>query len=158
MRNSEAEEYLLRLKYCPDTGKITDNQGRVDVLRGDGYRAVRTHGETYLAHRVAVLLMTGEWPSQIVDHRDLNRGNNVWTNLRQASRRQNQQNHPMQTRNTSGVKGVSWVTSRGKWLAQLSINGRTRNLGRFQSKAEAEAVVRAARETHHGEFANHGTN
>lgn len=157
MRSLSVEELRSLFEYSPDTGAITSSEGRADLLRGDGYHVVRTHGRTYLAHRLAVLLMTGDWPTDIVDHRDLNRGNNVWANLRQATRRQNQQNHATQARNTSGVKGVSWVASRSKWVAQLSIDGRTKNLGRYQTKEEAEAVVRAARETYHGEFANHGS-
>lgn len=43
--------------------------------------------------------------------------------------------------NTSGIKGVSWDRSRNKWLAFKRANGKTKNLGRFNTKEEAERVV-----------------
>jgi len=38
---------------------------------------------------------------------------------------------------SSRYKGVSWQASRGKWYAQIRIDGRTKNLGRFDEEEDA---------------------
>lgn len=50
--------------------------------------------------------------------------------------------------NRSGHKGVSWDSRRGKWLASVKINGKMKNLGRYQTKEGAvEAIYQAQLET-----------
>jgi hypothetical protein len=156
MENLTDRELSTLFRYDKTTGAIYEGERRVDTPAQFGYRRVRHKGRDYRAHRLAYFLVTGLWPPHDVDHKDLNRSNNVWTNLRPATRVQNQRNHRRSISNTSGIKGVSYVASRGKWLAQLRIGGKKVNLGRFPTKEEAEYVVRTARELHHGEFANHG--
>lgn len=46
--------------------------------------------------------------------------------------------------NTSGIRGVCWDKSRGKWIASICVAGKQRNLGRFDSKEEAAAVYNEA--------------
>jgi hypothetical protein len=49
--------------------------------------------------------------------------------------------------NTSGVRGVSWDKSRGKWIATICVSGKQRNLGRFDNKDRArQAYLTAAAE------------
>ena len=55
--------------------------------------------------------------------------------------------------NTSGVKGVSWDSSRRKWRARIKINGKTKLIGRFNDINDAELAIRKARNEVHGEFA-----
>ena len=55
--------------------------------------------------------------------------------------------------NTSGVKGVSWDSSRRKWRARIKINGKTKLVGRFNDIHDAELAIRKARNEVHGEFA-----
>jgi hypothetical protein len=106
-------------------------------------------GVNYLASRLAWLYMTGVWPNGFVDHRDRNVGNNTWDNLRDATRQQNNANSA--PRSALGVKGV--YRSRGKYRAQITINGRYLHLGVFRSVVEAAEVYQAAAKKHHGEFA-----
>lgn len=47
--------------------------------------------------------------------------------------------------NKSGIVGVNWDKSRGKWQASIRFRGHKYNLGRFDSKFEA-AEIRAAAE------------
>lgn len=42
---------------------------------------IQIDGKRYLAHRLAVFYMTGEWPIGDVIHKDGNRSNNRWLNL-----------------------------------------------------------------------------
>ena len=52
----------------------------------------------------------------------------------------------LSARNTSGVKGVSWDCSRGKWKASLMIGGVTHHLGRYTKIEEAIAARTLAEE------------
>lgn len=142
------------LEYDPETGvfkwKIKTAQnvvvGRVagGVCKWWGYRLIRVDKVSYRAHRIAWLYMTGEWPADEVDHINGHRADNRWCNLRAATVKQNRENRAAVANNTSGLRGVSWVVSRKKWLAQIKTHGKNRNLGRFDSMAEAVAARRAA--------------
>jgi hypothetical protein len=101
-----------------------------------------------------VALLTGKWPIGEVDHIDTDGGNNVWTNLRESTRRQNASNTRTKSTNTSGFKGVS--RTRKRWMATITVNYRMTYLGTFDTKEEAhEAYVEAAKRLH-GEFARFG--
>ena len=60
----------------------------------------------YYEQRLALLYMTGEWPSEEMDHRSLDKADNRWRNIRRASHSQNKFNRPKLSTNTSGYKGV----------------------------------------------------
>lgn len=45
---------------------------------------------------------------------------------------------------SSQYKGVSWQKSRQKWYAQIRINGRTKNLGRYEDERSAAAAYNNA--------------
>lgn len=118
-----------------------------------GYWRVCIEGRNYQAHRLAWLWMTGKWPAAQVDHRDLDKANNRWSNLRLATNGQNQANTPKRRRNTSGIKGVYWHKRRGKWQAAIMVSGRLKSLGYRNTKEEAAALYAAAANQHFGEFA-----
>lgn len=120
---------------------------------GGGYLMINVDGKPYRAHRLAWLYMTGEWPTNDVDHKDRDRANNRWANLRAATRSQNIHNMGMRERNTSGVKGASYDSSRGLWMSRIVVNGRLIHLGRFATKEEAGLAYEAAAAKHFGEFA-----
>lgn len=121
-----------------------------------GYRKIEVDGRAYLAHRLAWLYMTGEWPEGEVDHKDCDPANNEWGNLRLATRGQNAQNSSLRADNTSGVKGVSKHPQYDKWVARVGKDGKKHYLGVFPTKEGAEAAAKAFRQALHGEFANHG--
>jgi hypothetical protein len=107
----------------------------------------------YVAHRLARLYMTGEWPREQIDHAKLGRYDNRWENLREATRSENHANKPIGLANTSGVKGVCWNVARGKWQANICVNGVTQHLELFYVKAEAQDAYARASVAHFGEFA-----
>lgn len=87
-----------------------------------------------------------------VDHRDGDGLNNRRCNLRIATAAQNNQNKRLGRHNTSGVKGVSWNTARGKWWAEVMAGGKVQRLGYFERFEDACAArVKAAMQAH-GEF------
>lgn len=146
--------------YCPDEGRFTrlmtvggTKIGDVaNFLRHDGYIQIQISGKKYLAHRLAYLYMTGEWPKNQIDHIDWIRNNNRWANLRNATNSINQQNQRgSKLNNTSGHLGVSWNTRAGKWRAAIQLNGKTIYLGFFDDKHEAsERYLSKKRELHEG--------
>jgi len=161
-----AEEARSVLGYDPVTGLLTwlvdrgknKNKGKTAgaVNKISGYVIIGLFGKRLLAHRLIVLIVTGSWPDREVDHRDLNRSNNTWENLRHAGRKDNCGNAPCHKDNKSGVKGVSWNSERRKWAAQICIDGKQTNLGRYDSIQEAHAAYCKAASAQFGEFARFG--
>ena len=99
--------------------------------RSDGYLEIRVSGKLYLAHRLAWLYVHGYMPENKIDHFDRNRTNNRMVNLREVGDTCSMQNTGMLKNNTSGVKGISWSKTREKWIAQISIRKKNKNLGGF---------------------------
>ena len=58
-------------------------------------------------------------------------------NLRPCTQSQNNANQAQIPGNTSKYKGVSFVASRNKWVAQLRFNGRYVKVGRFKNEIDA---------------------
>jgi len=148
------------LRYDPAAGHLwwkVPGKGRVlsrpaGNLAPNGYRYVRVAGKLELAHRLAWLLMTGDWPVDEIDHENTNSADNRWSNLRPADSSENKCNKRISSRNTTGFKGVS-RTENGRWRAGIALRGKRRSLGRFDTPEEAHAAYAAAAERLHGEFA-----
>jgi hypothetical protein len=119
------------------------------------YVTVAINKKHYALARVIFLMHYGYLP-EIVDHADCNPKNNDISNLRAATKAENQRNAGMYAHNTSGVKGVVWSKACQKWIARIKVMGKTKHLGTFESKELASEFVQLARETFHGKFANHG--
>lgn len=156
-----AETLRLRLHYNHETGVFTRLLPSSNAPAGDvagyendhGYIVIAVCGAQYLAHRLAWLYMTGEWPPEQIDHRNLIKSDNRWANLRPASPSQNNQNTPRKSNNSSSHKGVSWYRAGAKWRARLVVNKREISLGYFDDFDAAKAAYEAAAIEHFGEFA-----
>lgn len=117
-------------------------EGRIQVGIG---------GRMYRAHRIIWLWMTGEWPTENVDHEDLNGLNNSWDNLRLGNKSQNAANTARKSTNKSGFKGVT--RSGQKWAATITKNYRATYIGSFPTAEEAAAAYDDAALRLHGPFA-----
>lgn len=161
-RNNLTAEYVRSiLDYDPETGEMRWKVGRpprakagaiAGHIRSDGYRSVNIDDASYYVHRLAWLVMTGEWPPFEIDHRDARPKNNKWDNLREAEPKQNQRNSKLPRNNTSGCKGVTWDKDRQKWRAQIVTDGVAKNIGRFITFEEAIEARWDATLKQHGEF------
>lgn len=167
------ERLLELVRFDPGAGVFTSladwgrwgrkKAGRVlSVKSVNGYvRVCLPGGQTYLAHRLAWFYMTGAWPELQIDHKNRDRTDNRWENLRQATTSQNSHNAGMPCTNTSGVKGVSWSKQHRKWHAYLKckevFGNRRLTLGLFSELRDAAHSVNEARIRYHGEFANTST-
>lgn len=74
-------------------------------------------------------------------------------NLRIATSGQNKRNTRRRKDNSSGYKGVCYVEKRKKWMARISLNGKEKFLGYFDSAQSAADAYAYAAPIFHGEFA-----
>ena len=119
---------------------------------GNGYTRTAINGKYVLAHRIAWAWMTGEWPSEEIDHINCDPSDNRWCNLRAASRADNAHNMRKPAHNTTGHKGLVWNKQIGKWGARIYVNRKLIGLGHFASKEEAIEAYLAGQKKYHGEF------
>lgn len=146
--------------YKPLTGELvwkktqrTDCIGKVvGSPTGSGYLVTVVGGKMYQLHRLVWVWVYGKDPGAIeLDHRDRNRKNNRWYNLRLADFTQNRINTATQTNNTTGVRGVHKDGNR--YIARIRIRNKRYRLGSFASLEEAAAAYKKAAKELHGEFA-----
>lgn len=160
----DAEKVKELFDYDPETGifrwKINISRHRKGAVAGtpssDGrYLAVRYKGKYYQLSRLAFLWMIGRWPEPEADHRNLDKLDNRWSNLREATKSQNAANRIAFHTNRVGLKGVIRVTRYGvtKYEARIRVAGKQRHLGRFDSAQEAHQAYVIAAEAAHGNFA-----
>lgn len=89
-----------------------------------------------------------------VDHVSRDTLDNRRANLRLCTHAQNCQNRRRIAGSHSSVfHGVSWHKTNRKWVAQIQINGRRKNLGYYLSEAEAALAYNEVAQKHYGEFA-----
>lgn len=77
---------------------------------------------------------------ETVDHINHDIYDNRKSNLRVVNKSENMMNSNISTRNTSGVKGVSYDKSRNMWKAYIQADGKFYNLGRYTDFNDAVAV------------------
>lgn len=150
------------LSYDPETGVFvwlapTSNRVKKGQQAGSnshGYLTIRLDRELYRAHRLAWLYMTGDWPTQMIDHQNSVRADNRFANLREASVQENNRNVDLQTNNTTGFKGVS--RHGANYRAECYANGLRIRVSGFDTPEAAALAAQQARCKLHGEFANHG--
>lgn len=121
-----------------------------------GWR-VCIQGVTYLHCRLVWVWVVGQDPGALeIDHIDGDRSNDRISNLRLATRQQQQWNTDRSCRNTSGCKGVSFYRRLGLWRADIRVGGRQRCLGYFKEKTDALAAYDLAATELQGDFAWRG--
>lgn len=158
---NELDHTTLRecLKYDPDTGVFTwrkkiAHKVNIGAVAGNvmpiGYRVLQLFKQRVYAHRLAWFYCYGVWPTGNIDHLNGDKDDNRISNLRDVTQQHNVQNerHP---RRSNPYLGVSYDKQRGKYLAQIRANGKTKNLGRFDTPEEArDAYLEAKRKLHAG--------
>jgi len=136
---SEATGFFAWKKIPSRKFKVGDAAGS---LKPHGYMKIQVCGERHYSHRLAWLYITGKWPQGEMDHRDGNRANNAFNNLRESAHKQNCINRP--------ARGTSFMAGSGRWRAQIGVELKQISLGTFGSESEAHAAYLRAVERYHG--------
>jgi hypothetical protein len=155
MKESKIQKYL---RYEPTTGdlwwteeapvKVANKKANAkDPL---GYICLKVNGRMFKGHRLAWLLVHGEFPKGHIDHINGNPSDNRIENLRDVSRSINMQNErKARTHNLTGLLGVS--PNGSGWRSEIRIAGKKKNLGTFSTSQQAhKAYVSAKRQYHEG--------
>ena len=152
LKTFEYKEGHLYWKFDQGTARKNKKAGS---LRKDGYWRIGFKGKAPTAHRIIFLYHHGYLPKNI-DHINGIKTDNRIENLRAATDSQNQYNSKINTKNKSGIKGVSWNKQTKKWVVYLCINGKNKNFGKYFDINVAKFVANTMRYKYHGEFANNG--
>lgn len=125
----DKDGYLVSRFPNPDTGKV----------------------ETHRAHRIAILLHTGMPPPAFVDHKNGDKSDNRYENIRPATQAQNNMNTGTRKGRSSQFVGIHKVGDR--WRAMVQINGKQKHIGIFCSEEEAARARDEVVSREYGEFA-----
>lgn len=120
------ENIREQLRYEAVTGKFYwKNSSRrgwtgkeAGCICSPGRSVIRINNRGYYRSNLVWFFETGEWPEVDVDHEDRNKLNDVFSNLRLATRSQNCMNKEVQSNNTSGMRGIHQIES-GAWMVQV---------------------------------------
>lgn len=149
------------LHYEPETGVFTriksvcgQTAGTIcGSPNGRGYIQITIDGKSYLAHRLAFLYMTGEWPAEFADHINCTQTDNRWANLREATKYENARNSRGRRDTIGGLKGARYDKSIDKYRASIAVNGKQKYLGVFITAEEASQAYSLAAKQYYGQFA-----
>lgn len=138
-------EWLSQWKWYAKVDKKTV-YARREARDGNGNRW------TVVMHR-QILGLTD--PKMFGEHEDGNGLNNTRANLRPATHAENTRNVSSHTGSTSQFKGVFWNAPRGKWLAQIMVDGTLKNIGGFKNEEDAARTYNQFAKEYHGDFARY---
>lgn len=157
MEKLTQEKLKELLNYDPCTGEfvwVSANGTRVDQIgkiagnkNHAGYIRITIGQKSYMAHRLAWLYMNGSHPEHHIDHINLLKSDNRWSNLRAATKSENGANS--RPRSASGLKGAYWSKQINRWYSSI----RGRYLGTFDTPEDANEAYMKAAEQEFGQFA-----
>ena len=146
----------------PDTYALVDDED-YDELAVHKWTAHEKHGTIYAERRVVVagkqrilhmhrvIMNTGA--GIIYDHIHGNGVDNRKKHLRRCSHKENLRNQKINITNKSGMKGVSWKKNQGKFVAQITVDGKNFNLGCHICPMRSAAIYNKAAAKSFGRFA-----
>lgn len=138
---------LVRSSLCK--GRNID--GTVGSVRTNGYIRVKIDYMDIYAHHIVWALSHNKWPECDIDHINCDRSDNRIENLRIATKKQNQGNKSKKAGKYL-PKGVQRARS-GRYQAFIQSDGKSYNLGTFDTPDAASDAYAVAAQHVFGEFA-----
>ncbi|HEX6827287.1 MAG TPA: HNH endonuclease [Nitrospiraceae bacterium] len=142
------------LHYDPDTGIFTwivQRNGKGNIwntagcLYPSGYWYITLCRRQYRAHRLAWFYMTGMWPINEIDHINRDRLDNRFSNLRLATRSENNQNIiSPKNNNKYGLPGIKRHRI-NSWIATIRVNGKRHYIGCYGTPERAHSAYLEAK-------------
>jgi hypothetical protein len=120
-----------------------------------GYIIATIFAKKYPLTRLIFLYMTGRFPSGFADHKNRDKLDNRWENLRDLTPAQSAKNRGAFSTNTSGHTGVRQQKGYPNWNAHIKTGDTYINIGTFKTFEEAVAA-RIAKQIELGFEADHG--
>ena len=127
--------------------------GTEALASGRRYKYGNLNNAYCTAHRVIWKMVTKKEPPKFLDHKDRNKKNNRFDNLRPATFSQNAVNRDRTRANSSGHTGVSWSAVNRNWVVQAGGRAEGRYRGAFSNKRAAIAFRKQIVKETYGEFA-----
>ncbi len=152
----DSETGIFRRVWADPRGgaKVGDVAGCIHYIGGaPRYIKISIKSRQYFAHHLAWLALTGSWPALMIDHVNGDGTDNRANNLRLCTRGQNQWNSKIRRNNRSGVKGVSFESHTGTFVAQICAHNKRKFIGRYRTAEEAHEAWKQAAAIVHGKFA-----
>lgn len=123
-----------------------DGYARTNVTLENGKRTM------WMMH--SLITNTIDNPLHMADHIHGNntRLDNRKSNLRVATKSQNNINQKIRKDNSSGYKGINWDKQHNKWVVRIQTNNKRVFIGRYKSLDDAIAARQKAEDKYHGEW------
>lgn len=143
-KNEEAVNNIIDDLFYVKNNKLMNRTSRSNrikknvfsgTIRKDGYIIISLNNKRFLGHRIIWRLHYGKWPNGCLDHIDGNPRNNNINNLREVSRRQNQQN--LKCHRFGHKLGTCFYNKLKKYAARLKIKHTNFHLGFYNTQSEA---------------------
>lgn len=153
LRYESETGYFYWKRRSSDKSKVGSRAGR--SRSPGGYRQITLLGHTMYEHRLAWEYVNGSLPDgKTIDHINGDKGDNRISNLRAATPTENLANIGAKRDNRSGCKNVHWCSTKGRWVAKVKREGKTRHVGTFRDFDAAVAAAKDARIELFGSFAS----
>lgn len=131
---------ILRNKHGEITGKSIIDIDDIEIVKqykwtlgNHGYVTSGAGKNQILLHR----LLSNAFDGIYVDHINRNKLDNRKLNYRFCTNQENNRNKDLYSHNSSGITGVTWNKERKKWQAQIVVDNKNINLGRYESFDDA---------------------
>lgn len=129
---------LIR-KVSRRRGKVGDVAG---FLNDGGYILIGINGKSHRAHRLIWIYHNGDIDKGLqIDHINGIRVDNRIDNLRLVTNQENAFN--------TKAKGYSWHKEKRKWHSQITINGKRKHIGYFDTELNAKNAYIEAKNKYH---------
>lgn len=149
---NEKNQCIFKIK---DIEVIIDEESFYDIIK---YKWSMLHGYVYgtpNGKKINLSRYIMNYDGNLyVDHIDNNKLNNCKDNLRLVTPQENAQNRTSHKNSSSQYIGVCFIKDCKKWASQITVNGKTINLGTFTNEIEAAKARDKATLEHFGTIGN----